>query len=517
MSAYIIARVAVDNPELLKDYQAVTPRIIEKYRGKFVARGGSTVTLEGPCESRRIVIIEFPELSDAEAFYNSPEYSQARKLREGVAVAESSLAFIRENKTFASSEGSYIQQEIVESGLGLVAVAVAEGEMQKRSYPNSFGRHQGTAGWEFIQAWDLTGNARRMGEEAVALLSAPQCPSGVITLILDGPQLALQVHESCGHPIELYRVFGTEAAFAGTSFLTPDKYGTLRYGSEIVNLTADAVTPTGLGTFGYDDEGVPAQRTDIVKNGTFVGYLTSRETATQLRRIRPDAPARSNGTMRADGWNRVPIIRMTNVSLQPGEWTLDDLIADTELTEIPDGRSLVPVFDQDLDHLVGYLALRDLLPYKYGLKSGIRLVEIVKFAISVPSTKNCADLLVEMRESNSEMAVVIDEYGGTAGIVTFRALVEQLLGYFYPSAEKDFEELAPDRYKISGHFKIEELAELLEQEIASDSRTVAGLIIERLGEIPAVGTKLVVDLLEFTVVKISKNRILELEARKLNP
>jgi TldD protein len=202
--------------------------------------------------------------------------------------------------------------------------------MQQRSYPNSFGRHQGTAGWEFVNRWDLTGNARRIAEEAVALLQAPQCPAGLTTLILDGPQLALQVHESCGHPIELDRVFGTEAAYAGTSFLTPEKYNTLRYGSEIVNLTADAVTPTGLGTFGYDDEGVPAQQTDIVRDGLFVGYLTSRETAQQLRRIHPDAPQRSNGCMRADGWNRIPIIRMTNVSLQPGDWDLDDLIADTD-------------------------------------------------------------------------------------------------------------------------------------------------------------------------------------------
>ncbi len=248
----------------------------------------------------------------------------------GVMVATSSLTFIRENQTFASSEGSYIEQEITESGLGLTATAVAEGEMQKRSYPNSFGRHQGTAGWEFIEEWDLVGNAQRMGEEAVALLSAPQCPSGETTIILDGPQLALQVHESCGHPIELDRVFGTEAAYAGTSFLTPEKYRSFRYGSDIVNITADAVTPTGLGTFGYDDEGVPAQTTDIVKNGMFVGYLTSRETASQLRRTHPQAPARSNGSMRADGWNRIPLIRMTNVSLQAGEWTLDDLIADTD-------------------------------------------------------------------------------------------------------------------------------------------------------------------------------------------
>ena len=254
---------------------------------------------------------------------------EARAVK-GVAVATSSMSFWRENKTFASSEGSYLEQEIYETGLGLVAMAVAQGEMQKRSYPNSFGRHQGTAGWEFVNYWDLVGNARRMGEEAVALLSAPQCPSGVKTIILDGPQLALQIHESCGHPIELDRVYGTEAAFAGTSFLTTDNYQKLRYGSDVVNITADSVTPTGLGTFGYDDEGIPAGKTDIVKNGMFVGYLTSRETAAQLRRTHPDAPAQSNGAMRADGWNRIPLVRMTNVSLQPGKWTLDDLIADTD-------------------------------------------------------------------------------------------------------------------------------------------------------------------------------------------
>jgi TldD protein len=254
---------------------------------------------------------------------------EARAVK-GVAVAQGTMGFLRETKTFASSEGSYIEQTLVESGLGITVRAVGEGEMQQRSYPNSFGRHQGTAGYEFITKWDLPGNARQAGEEVVALLSAPQCPSKTTTLILDGPQLGLQVHESCGHPIELDRVYGTEAAYAGTSFLTPEKFGTFRYGSDIVNLVSDAVTPGGLGTYGYDDEGVPAQTTDIVRDGMFVGYLTSRETASQLRKTHPDAPERSNGCMRADGWNRVPIIRMNNVSLKPGEPTLDELIADTD-------------------------------------------------------------------------------------------------------------------------------------------------------------------------------------------
>jgi TldD protein len=248
---------------------------------------------------------------------------KAMRRTKGVAVAEGNMLFFREDQVFASTEGSSIEQHIVETGVGLVATAVGADEVQRRSYPNSFGRHQGTGGFEFIEKYDVLGNAERLGQEAVALLSARQCPSGVTTLILGPTQLALQVHESCGHPTELDRVLGSEASYAGTSFLTPDKLGTFRYGSDIVNITADATLPGGLGTFGYDDEGVPAQRTYLVRDGIFVGYLTSRETASQFSQ-------RSNGTMRADGWGSIPLIRMTNINLEPGEWELDDLIADTD-------------------------------------------------------------------------------------------------------------------------------------------------------------------------------------------
>ncbi len=251
----------------------------------------------------------------------------------GVMVANSNLAFWQESKTFASTEGAFLEQVLIESGGGIEATAVdrEKGEVQKRSYPNAFARDQRREGWEAILAMDLPGNAPRVGEEAVALLSADQCPSGVTTVILGATQLALQVHESCGHPIELDRVFGTEASFAGTSFLTPEKYGGFRYGSEVVNLTADATIPGGIGTFGWDDEGVPAQRVPIVREGVFCGYLTSRETAQQLREIvGDDAPETSGGAMRSDGWNRIPLIRMTNVNLEPGPWEFDDLIADTD-------------------------------------------------------------------------------------------------------------------------------------------------------------------------------------------
>jgi len=248
-----------------------------------------------------------------------------------IKVTYGNLVSVRRHQFFASTEGSDVEQELVETGGCIMALAVKDGEIQRRSYPNIF-RDQHTEGWEFIQRLDFLGHAERVGSEAVALLSAPQCPSGVTTLILDRTQLGLQIHESCGHPTELDRVFGTEAAYAGTSFLTPDKLGNFRYGSELVNLTADATTPGALGTFGYDDEGVPAQRVPLVQAGQFVGYLTSRETATQLARLRGEDPAqaRSGAAMRASGWNRIPLIRMTNINLEPGEWEFDDLIADTD-------------------------------------------------------------------------------------------------------------------------------------------------------------------------------------------
>lgn len=241
-----------------------------------------------------------------------------------VSARMANLVFIREERIFANTEGAHVSQTIYEAGGGVQATAVGNGETQRRSYPQSHGRQQGSAGWEYVVATDLPGNARRAAEEAVELLTAEPCPIDTAAdLIIDSSQLALQIHESCGHAVELDRALGDEAAFAGTSFLTPDLLHNFQYGSEHVNITADSTDTTGLGTFGWDDEGLPAQSTEIIRNGQFVGYLMSRESATRL-----GLP--SNGCMRASSWNRIPLIRMTNVSLQPGSWTLDDLIADTD-------------------------------------------------------------------------------------------------------------------------------------------------------------------------------------------
>lgn len=245
-----------------------------------------------------------------------------RKMKK-VTTAQAFFQAFREKKNFASTQGAYLQQTITTTGGGIQALATDGEDAQVRSYPNSFRGQFKTAGFEVIDKLNLISHAPRVAEEAVALLTAKNCPKTESDIILDGPQLALQVHESCGHPSELDRVLGYEASFAGTSFMTLDQLNKLRYGSEIVNITADATIPGGLGTFGFDDEGVPVQRTPIIRRGIHVGYLTSRETASALGQ-------RSNGTMRADSWSVPPLIRMTNINLEPGEWDLDGLIADTK-------------------------------------------------------------------------------------------------------------------------------------------------------------------------------------------
>jgi len=169
----------------------------------------------------------------------------------GITLAETNLNFNREEQWFVSSEGADIHQNKYSVGAGYTAYAFAGNEIQKRSYPNSYGGQWQNKGYELIEELKLVQNARRIAEEAVALHHADQCPEGAFDIILDSSQLGLQIHESIGHPIELDRVLGMEANFAGTSFLTLDKLRTLRYGSEMVNVVADARQEhgPGLGTF----------------------------------------------------------------------------------------------------------------------------------------------------------------------------------------------------------------------------------------------------------------------------
>ena len=239
-----------------------------------------------------------------------------------IARRRASTVAERTVKALASTDGAACEQTFTECGGGIVAIAVEDGELQVRSYPSAHGGDVAQAGWEHVRALDLAGNGARVADEAVALLHAPPCSAGPTTVVLGSEQVALQLHESIGHALELDRMLGSEAAYAGTSWVAPDDVGCLRYGSEALNVVADATLPGGLGTYGWDDEGVPGRRLGLVEGGRLVATLSSRETAGAT------GLGASGGAMRADGFARQPLVRMTNVSLEPGEGGgLDDLVA----------------------------------------------------------------------------------------------------------------------------------------------------------------------------------------------
>jgi TldD protein len=230
----------------------------------------------------------------------------------------------RVRSAFASTDGAACTQERVECGGWIAAIAVDGDELQVRSHPGAHGGSAACAGWEHVLGFDLVAHAPRVAAEAVELLSAPPCPSGRATVVLGGEQLALQIHESIGHALELDRMLLQEASYAGTSWVSAADLGSLRYGSDRLRITADATLPGGLGSFGWDDEGVPATRTRLIDEGILRHALSDRQSAAAV------GLERSGGCARADGFARQPIVRMTNVSIEPGDaGSLADLVADT--------------------------------------------------------------------------------------------------------------------------------------------------------------------------------------------
>jgi TldD protein len=271
-----------------------------------------------------------------------------RAMREhGADLAEASHRVWDTRKWFVSSEGTKVDQHIVECGAAMSATAVGENETQRRSYPGIRGQY-GTRGWELVRELDLSGNAPRIAEEARALLSADVCPPMDATiLILGSEQMALQIHESVGHATELDRILGWEAAFAGTSWLELPKLGSLRFGSELMNITADATLPGALGSFGFDDEGTPAHPVDIVRDGIWVGTLSGRDSAALA-----GIPT-SGGAVRAAGFDRIPMVRMTNVGLQPGTDSLESMIVATDNGILMDTNRSWSIDDKRLNFQFG--------------------------------------------------------------------------------------------------------------------------------------------------------------------
>lgn len=248
--------------------------------------------------------------------------STAEMRKQGADVAVGSYDIWDTRKYFVSSEGHRIDQHVRECGIAISATVIGDGETQVRSYPSRRGQF-GTRGWELVEEADVAAHAARIADEARALTRAPQCPAGETTVIIGGEQMALQIHESVGHAIELDRILGWEAAYAGTSWLDLSQLGRLRYGSELMNIVIDPTYPGALGSFGWDDEGTRARKRDAVRNGIWTGVLAGRESAAV-------AGIEYGGSVRSDGWSRLPMVRMTNVGLEPGPHTLEEMIAATD-------------------------------------------------------------------------------------------------------------------------------------------------------------------------------------------
>ena len=226
------------------------------------------------------------------------------------------------DKVLFSTIGSKIEQRIRQTGSGMEAMALGEGDVQTRTFPGDIGLYK-SGGWEVVEQAMLRENAQRIGEEAIALLTAPQCPSGTFDIILGGSQVSLQIHESCGHPAELDRVMGWEANFSGVSFLEIDQLDKLQYGSGLVNIVIDNTLPEGLATVGYDDEGTKSGISDVIRRGVLVGYEMSNDTAREIGRS-------SNACVRAQSWQFVPMIRMCNLNLLPGDTPFENLFDDVK-------------------------------------------------------------------------------------------------------------------------------------------------------------------------------------------
>ena len=256
----------------------------------------------------------------------------------GVTQRIGRLDFTRKQITFVDSEGSEIEKHITEvfGSIGILGVD-AQGATQERSF--RLGRRGDTRGWESIDDAYFAENAERIVHELNQVLQARQCPVDDRSVILLPGIMYLQTHETIGHALELDRILGYELAFAGGSFVTLKDFGKLRYGSEKLTARADATLPNTPGSFGYDDDGVPAKDTVLIDRGILVGAITGRQMVEEANaKARRVIFEESGGANRATSFYRVPIERMTNINIDPGtDGTLDDIVAATERGIILDG------------------------------------------------------------------------------------------------------------------------------------------------------------------------------------
>ncbi|MEM7093574.1 MAG: TldD/PmbA family protein [Actinomycetota bacterium] len=250
-----------------------------------------------------------------------------RTADEGMAVDDrivdrrATLGRRQVRSVLVSSAGGRIEQDFTFTYPTMAATAADGGDAHTRTYGRASFCGQG--GIEVLDRFGYTTSARRIGDEAIILLTAPNCPTGTMDLLVAPDQMILQIHESIGHPLELDRILGDERNYAGTSFVTPDMFGSFQYGSDLLNVTFDPTVEGQLASYAFDDEGTPATKQYLIREGVLerpLGGATSQQ--------RADMGGVAN--TRSCSWNRPPIDRMANLNVEPGESTLDDLIGGIE-------------------------------------------------------------------------------------------------------------------------------------------------------------------------------------------
>jgi predicted Zn-dependent protease len=255
--------------------------------------------------------------------------STACRLDDRIVDWAAMLWTTRTRELIATADGGETFQEWVFTVPGLHVTAHEGGVTQTRSWGGRYNGYCQQGGFEIVERSGFVGSGRLTAEEALQLLAAPNCPSGTMDVVLMPDQMMLQIHESIGHPLELDRILGDERNYAGTSFVTLDMFGTYRYGSPLLNVTYDPTRAEEFASFAFDDEGAPARREYLIKDGVLLRPLGGTTSQQRARRHRADIEGVA--TTRACSWNRPPIDRMSNLNVEPGTSTLDEMIAATEL------------------------------------------------------------------------------------------------------------------------------------------------------------------------------------------
>jgi predicted Zn-dependent protease len=269
----------------------------------------------------RTPAIPWHSVSPSDKLERLQQLARSLKCDDHITHWQASLLYTDEETVFASSAGDFIREGCGVVVPGIEASASANGETQTRTLGRGGMIRQG--GLEQLDEITFWSAGPRIAAEALELLAAPNCPAGMMDLLLAPDQMYIQIHESIGHPLELDRILGDERNYAGTSFVTPDMFGSYQYGSPLLNVTFDPSVPGEAADYAYDDTGHPAEHCYLIRNGVLECALGS-----DFSQSRANIPGVANA--RACSWNRPPIDRMANLNIEPGTSSFEQLVAAVE-------------------------------------------------------------------------------------------------------------------------------------------------------------------------------------------